>query len=60
MNTFRIYTTKCNWTVKDDTIKDPVVFLSNHMYKSPASGDSFLVIDDAIISIEHIVAIEKV
>jgi len=48
------------WTVVDKSIKDPAVFLSQHFYESTSTKMKFIVVDDAIINLDKIVAIERV
>jgi len=58
---FRIITDiGTRWTVKDDTTRDIAVFLNQHSYESPATKMKMLLIDDAAINLDKIVAIEKV
>lgn len=59
MTRFRIITEKCNWTVEDDKINDAAVFLSEHYYKSPTTTTSFIVVENAIINLDKLVAIER-
>lgn len=56
---FRIITDKYNWTMCDDIAQDATVFLSNHLYKSPANNHNFLMTDrGSLISLDEIIAIE--
>ena len=48
------------WTVVDESTKDPAVFLSQHFYESTSTKMKFIVVDDAIINLDKIVAIERV
>lgn len=59
MARFRIITEKCNWTVEDDKINDATVFLSEHFYKSPTAAIPFIVIEDAVINLNKLIAIER-
>lgn len=59
INRFRIITEKCSWTIEDEKINDPAIFLSEHFYKSPTTTTSFIVIEDAIINLDKIIAIER-
>jgi len=58
---FRIITDiGTRWTVKDDTTRDIAVFLNQHSYESPATKMKMLLINDAAINLDKIVAIERV
>ena len=59
MKTFRIITDKYNWTITDPS-PDATVFISNHFYKSSTSNLNFIVIDNATIALNKIIAIEVV
>ena len=48
------------WTVSDKSTTDPSVFLSQHFYESTSTRMKFIVVEDAIINLDKIVAIEKV
>ena len=49
------------WTVEtEDSIIDPAVFLSQHFYESTSTRMKFIVVEDAIINLDKIVAIERV
>jgi len=52
--------TGMRWTVKDDTTRDIAVFLNQHSYESPATKMKMLLINDAAINLDKIVAIERV
>ena len=59
MAKFRVVTEKYNWTVEDNTTDDPTVFLGNCYYKSPVTGDKLIKIDDTIVFLDKIIAIER-
>lgn len=59
MANFRILTSRFNWTVKDDPADEPEVFFNTHYHKTP-TGQQFLIVDNNIINVEHIIAVEKI